>query len=137
MTRDWDGEGRVRNAGGLPLPPDNKVKGKTMPIKKTVGYASSDGVVHATVEGAQKAELIKLFSPEGQGPSDSVWNAERLAEHALANVDKLVDVLTTGPKSRPKARKAVGTTAPKRAVAGKTASTEKTAAAAPAKADTD
>lgn len=87
-----------------------------MPIQKTVGYKASDGMVYATVEGAQRAELVKLFtSPQSQNQNDSVWSAEGVTDHVLENVDKLLEVLTTGPRSRPRARKAAGTTAPKRA----------------------
>lgn len=99
-----------------------------MAITKTAGYASSDGVVHASLFEAQCAEMLALLKTiDGTGmiypaPGSSLEvNAtpeaifERIADDLVNHSDAILAILTTGPRSRPKARKAGGTTNPKRA----------------------
>jgi hypothetical protein len=82
-----------------------------MPITKTTGYLASDGVVYPTYEEARKAELLKLFTPA----SGCELTPEICVDWVLNNAADVVQWLTTGPTSRPGARKKAGTTAPKRA----------------------
>lgn len=89
-----------------------------MPITKTKGYLDSTGVMHATVEGAQFAEMRALFAVlNGSGSVDDKVIKDIVADLLQPNhVARLLSILTTGPRSRPKARKAAGTTSPKRAL---------------------
>jgi hypothetical protein len=80
-------------------------------LTKTTGYLDSAGNMHATVEAAQKAELAKLFNL-----SEKLWSHEQIADYILANADAIIAILTTGPRSKAKARKAPGTTNPRRAM---------------------
>jgi hypothetical protein len=88
-----------------------------MAITKAVGFKASDGVVYATIEEAQKAELEKLLNPmtERCFATGGVFCTRTLAGELLTNADAILSILTTGPRTRPKARKAAGTTNPKRA----------------------
>lgn len=99
-----------------------------MPIQKTTGYADSAGNLHATVELAQVAELKTLLATiDGSGMIEEV-NRDRvivtMAYDLVAHRDELLAILTTGPRSKPKARKAPGTTNPKRAARAKAATPE-------------
>jgi hypothetical protein len=80
-----------------------------MAITKAVGFKASDGVVYATVEEAQRAELEVLFQ------ANDPWQTEEVAKAIVQHSDAVLAILTTGPRTRPKARKAAGTTNPKRA----------------------
>jgi len=66
-------------------------------IEATRGYKSSDGVVHGTIEEAQKAELTLLFPPI---PTGEQYAAESIARVLLEQADVIIAVLR--PKSRPR-----------------------------------
>lgn len=79
-------------------------------IEKTTGYKVGDAYF-ATLSDAQIHELCEVFGPEV--PSD----VEQIASRALACKDRIINILTTGPRSHPKARKANGATRKKRVAA--------------------
>lgn len=88
-----------------------------MPITKTAGFKASDGVVYATVEEAQASELFALLKQTDGSAGVELANLKMLAQDLVTDGrDALLAILTTGPRSRPKARRTPGTTAPKRAV---------------------
>ena len=106
-----------------------------MSIQAAKGYRTSDGVLHATVEEAQRAEIDGLLRPVLRGAIERELAVDRdvaalflsgaLTESLLANAERVVGALTIGPRSRPKARKAAGTTKPVRAARrGGTGATE-------------
>ena len=72
-------------------------------ITKTKAYTSSDGQVHATLAGAQTAEILRIFEnyPKEGEPA---WSVNAIVVTIIANADKIKDVLTTGSRSRPGAR---------------------------------
>ena len=73
-------------------------------IEFTKSYKTADGQVFGTVEEAQAHELEALFltSPVDT-PSD-------LAKSILAKKAEIIDILTTTPNSKPKARRINGGT---------------------------
>lgn len=76
-------------------------------ITKTQGYADSGGKVHATLGDAQRAELMILIGSDDsldQG-NNSVEQQDMLATWIMRVQDRIIDILTTGPRSRPAARK--------------------------------
>lgn len=75
-------------------------------IQKQIAFTDSTGAVHATLEAAQAAEVQALFVTASFG----VENAKAIAETMMALKDKLLDILTTTPESRPKARRVNGGT---------------------------
>jgi len=77
-----------------------------MSIEATRGYKSSDGVVHGTIEEAQKAELTLLFPPI---PTGEAYNAESIVKVLFDQSDAIIAGLR--PRSRP--RKAAPKAAPK------------------------
>jgi hypothetical protein len=81
-------------------------------LTKTTGYLDSDGCMHATVEAAQKAELNLLLGVHVHNTAE----AADVADAILANADAIIAILTTGPRSKAKTRKAPGTTNPRRAM---------------------
>lgn len=94
-----------------------------MPIKKSTAFTASDGSLCATLEEAQRHELAVLWMASAD-LADVATEAQKDAERKLAvdfahlvhdNADAILDILTTGPRSRPAARKSKGTTNPKRA----------------------
>lgn len=86
--------------------------------KPVKAWPDRDGTLHATIEEWQAHEMrtqIKLSN------GASLMNDEqiaRLAADLIDGRDAVIAILTTGPKSRPGARKKAGTTQPKRAVKG-------------------
>jgi hypothetical protein len=86
-----------------------------MAITKAVGFKASDGVVYATVEEAQAAELRAIFGHSNIVRNEDMSDSDVFAQAVLKNVDAVLAALTIGPRTRPKARKAAGTTNPKRA----------------------
>ncbi len=91
-----------------------------MGITKSTGYLDSAGVMHSSVKEAQRAELMKVFDIDvaansNTDPRARIWNAEDIADKLLANADAILAILTTGPRTRTKARKVAGTTNPRRA----------------------
>lgn len=69
-------------------------------IEFTKAYKTSDGSTHGTLEQAQSHDLQKIWDEniKAQAPM-------HMADWLLANKEKVVDILTTGAKSRPRARK--------------------------------
>lgn len=87
-----------------------------MPITKTTGYADSNGTVHCSLALAQKAELLMLLkTTDGSGRMPDGPGLDEMAADLIAHKDDLLAILTTGPRTRAKARKAPGTTNPRRA----------------------
>jgi hypothetical protein len=84
-----------------------------MAIHKVTGFAASDGTLHTTVEGARRAELHAIFDDAVIGVTPDTTDA--IVDHIIKEQDAILDVLTTGPRSRPKARRVAGTTAPQKA----------------------
>lgn len=85
-------------------------------ITKTKAYTSSDGNVHATLEAAQRAELLGIF-PETCSDGSS-WTGTGIVNTLFEHADRIRDVLTTRPTSRPRARAVNGNVKLKRADAG-------------------
>jgi hypothetical protein len=67
--------------------------------KKTSSWTAADGSVHTDFNSAQICDLtILLNEGNGKSPPEFIW----------ANRDRVVDILTTKPNSRPTARKING-----------------------------
>lgn len=76
-------------------------------IEFTKSYKTGDGQVFGTIEQAQLHELEALFGKfvSGNGPIHAA-----LSKHILDHRDVLIDILTTTPNSKPKARATHGGT---------------------------
>lgn len=72
-------------------------------------FVDSNGGLHVNADDAQRAELGILFGEDAE-PGNPLIDA--LIKHR----NEVIAILTTGPRFRPKARKAAGTTSPKRAL---------------------
>lgn len=88
-------------------------------IEKISAYKSSDGKFVGAIEEVHKYELKLLFeaAPMGVGVKGSKEDADAVANAVACivnNRDKVVDILTTGPKSKPSARSINGATRKKR-----------------------
>lgn len=70
-------------------------------ITRMTGYTSSDGEMHATLAEAQFEEL-KILGLSATG--FDVDDADRSAQFIVDNADKILDILSTTPTSKPKAR---------------------------------
>lgn len=70
-------------------------------ITKSTAYKTSDGQTVATLDEAQKQELLLILG-------DSALAKEPLIDVLMKNKEKVVDILTTKENSRPKARKVNG-----------------------------
>jgi hypothetical protein len=69
-------------------------------IQFTKSFKTTDGKVFGSIEEAQTHELIQVFSPIcGQYKS-----ADDVAKMILDKKEFILDVLTTTPNSKPKAR---------------------------------
>ena len=92
-------------------------------IQPVKAYKASDGTLCESVEEVQRREVYLLL----QGPvnaiavdyidqkiSDAPTCAAHLMDAVLEHRDKLVDILTTGPRSRPARRTINGATTKKR-----------------------
>lgn len=77
-------------------------------IIKTTSYQTSDGSIHPTIEAAQQHELAEFLKGTEAFDPDSDFN--NIANKMVVQSEKLVDILTMKPSSRPKARKANGAT---------------------------
>lgn len=77
-------------------------------IEFTKSYKTADGMVHGTIEQAQVHELEVLLSKLKGITAGPVTN--EIANHILKNKNILIDVLTTTPNSKPKARASHGGT---------------------------
>lgn len=76
-------------------------------ITKAKAFLDSTGTVHATIEAAQRAELLNTFpanEPTENGGGAIVYTPETIVNAIFVNSDKIKDILSTTPKSRPGAR---------------------------------
>ena len=71
-------------------------------IERALGFKSGDRFF-PFIEDAQRAELVKLFT--GKIGAEAL---EAVASFIVAQREEVVDILTTTPDSRPKARKIHG-----------------------------
>lgn len=100
-------------------------------IERTIGFKASDGTVHETIDGAQKAELVPLFEGERE-TAEQLFCPIDIARMVVSHSAMILNILTTGPKSRPKARAVNGarrTRATKPRVAAATTAATQTEAA--------
>lgn len=67
-------------------------------IERATAYKSSDGAMFNELAACQKHEIEILWPHDSAAP-------EQVAIWVMENAVKIVDVLTTNAKSRPKARK--------------------------------
>jgi hypothetical protein len=88
-------------------------------IQFTKSYKTGDGQIFGTIEEAQHHELVlaltKIQLPNGL-PSKGVVSLEDVAALVLNGKDVLIDILTTTPNSKPKARSVNGGTKKRKAV---------------------
>jgi hypothetical protein len=78
-----------------------------------MGYTSSDGSIHDSLERAQHAELTILLKVPLENPSPSGGGATfsmSVISEILKHREQIIDILTTKPNSLPKARKINGGT---------------------------
>src|SRR5262245_39439643 len=81
-------------------------------IEKVISYRASDGAIFATLEQVKEHELCLLLA--GKVTSEGI--AVDCAAHKLVeNGSKVIDILSTGPKSIPKARAINGGTKKRKA----------------------
>ena len=73
-------------------------------IEFTKSYKTGDGLVFGSIEEAQAHEIANIFK---KNPTST---AEEIANVVLKNKTVLIDVLTTTPNSKPKARATHGGT---------------------------
>jgi len=72
-------------------------------IEFTKAFKTSDGETHSTLEDAKRHELTCLFAAEpGAHPLEVV---EQIVATIHRESDRIVDILSTNGRSRPKARK--------------------------------
>ena len=75
-------------------------------ITRTQSYQTSDGMTYAELADAQAHEIEILFA--GNNPT---------AVEIVSNSKQIIDILTTGPNSRPSARAVNGGRKPRKAKA--------------------
>ena len=76
-------------------------------IEKTSAFKTSDGQTFELIEEAQKHEIELLF--EGTVVSNAIgMSPNSIAALLVERAEEVVDILTTGPNSLPKARKLHG-----------------------------
>lgn len=75
-------------------------------IQITKSFQTSDGAMWASVEDAKRHELETLFPSQSEGGYHASAIAHTIWEHS----NKIIDILTTTEKSKPKARKINGAT---------------------------
>jgi hypothetical protein len=63
-------------------------------IEKTIGYKTGEKVF-AFIEDAQREEIARLLNADPE---------HQMIDAMITHSKEIVDILTTGPKSRPKAR---------------------------------
>ena len=78
-------------------------------ITKVNAYQSSDGTAHSSLEEAQKHEIRKLLA-EKLGWEEDREHVKQVTDAIMENSEAIVDILTTTPSSKPKARKVNGGT---------------------------
>lgn len=69
-------------------------------IQKKPCYTTDDGKVFASLEEAQRHEIIVLLKVDE--------NLHPMIDEIMANAPKIIDILTTTATSKPKARKVNG-----------------------------
>lgn len=72
-------------------------------IEFTKSYKTSDGQVFGSIEDAQTHELAIAIA-KSKGATVSFDSAKEIAGLIMENRESIVDVLTTTPNSKPKAR---------------------------------
>lgn len=85
-----------------------------MPINKATGYVDSSGAMHASIEEAQLAELKHTLGDFASVSEDEAMR-EEIAIFIQRRADAILAILTTGPRSRPRTRRAAATSNPRRA----------------------
>src|SRR5688500_16786170 len=89
-------------------------------ITKIQAFTDSNGNTYGTLVAAQKAELEIVFAETEIDLVGTDWSVGEIAAHIIEKQDKIIDILTTTPSSKPKARKINGgtkTRAPKKHIA--------------------
>lgn len=89
-------------------------------ISRLTAFADSKGNTYGTLEAAQKAELALRFKDGDETAPNSPWSIDEIVSRIIDDKDKIIDILTTTPTSKVKARKINGATktrAPKKHVA--------------------
>jgi hypothetical protein len=71
-------------------------------------YQTSDGQTHASLEAAQQHEISEMLADGNPLPTPT--HLPDIAKMIMDHRDKILDILTTKPSSRPAARKANGGT---------------------------
>jgi hypothetical protein len=69
-------------------------------LQFTKAIRASDGAAFFDLDDAQCHELKLLFVPE----NGAAFSFEAILEKIVAEKEKVIDILTTTPRSRPKAR---------------------------------
>ena len=72
-------------------------------ISKTVSFKTTDGKIHASIEDAQRHEIVSFFNRDLETPIENYTTLE-VANFIMDNRDRMVDLLTTKANSKPKAR---------------------------------
>jgi len=87
-----------------------------MGITFTKAFMTSDGLTFATIEEAQKEELLNVFHNDqvNAGVDGIQTAAASLIDTMIRNSDRIIDILSTTPRSRPKGRKVNGATRKKK-----------------------
>ena len=80
-------------------------------IEKTTAYKVGDKFF-PVIEEAQQAELEVFFPPQD---SATGYSAEKIAEVIMINSERIIDILTMTPASKPKARAINGGRKPRKA----------------------
>lgn len=90
-------------------------------ITRTKAYTSSDGTVHATLEAAQRWELMALFACTTTMDDGQNYSQKSIVNTIFANAETIKDVLTTIATSHPRARSINGAKRKPRAKAASSA----------------
>jgi hypothetical protein len=76
-------------------------------------WTAEDGSIYATAEEAARRDLFNIVTAAQADLNVEI--ASKIVDGLMIHAELAVSALTTGPRTRPKARKAAGTTNPKRA----------------------
>ena len=71
-------------------------------ISKTVSFKTTDGNIHASIEDAQRHEIVSFFNRDLETPIENYTTLE-VANFIMDNRDRMVDLLTTKANSKPSA----------------------------------
>lgn len=74
-------------------------------IEKVTAFKASDGAIFNSIELVQRHEIITILAAV---KCNDGTIAEAVAECLVAHKADIIDILTTGPRSHPKARKVNG-----------------------------